>query len=792
MTDVLIFKPRNKIEHEKNLEDFIEFGRKIAPLNDKYDYDSHYWQGVGNFTIFGANSRQKNSEELMDESLLPFAKAYVVYGGGTKAGLDVKLKALRAINASCLKQYGKGQVDVTKLCGRDFNNAVKVIKDSLGRGAAYQAGRGLANLLKFLIENKLISPFQWKNPIKKPADQATGDEADKRRQDKMPDDNALMALAEISAQKDEDLSARDIFTCSTMTLLLAAPNRGSEPLYLRHNCLHSERMTAQKALDLGLSIEDVKELLIAKDKANQGSDNTVVFNELGEELLELPKTTVDSAKDTELDLQAEIEVKGIKWYSGKGYGHANKWMPTVMYSIVEVAIERLSKQSDEARCFAKMLEDSPDFPRHNLCPNVPEDQLLTMDEAALALGLDLSIYGTNKKQKRTSRNALLSRKGIDRKDYLVCLRDLNKVVRNALPKGFPYIPFDTGNGNVKVKWSESLYTGFRNSLDLRKASIHTELAIPILDTLNEDLAPTKKINRSTGNKLENTLSVFQRWGYGGLIMTSHQLRHLLDTMAAVNGMSGEIRAKWAMRGDPTHNRYYDHTTPEEYGSDFSEDCENEVSSKEKANKSGGSNGKIQVQVATPRTLQELNTKASLTAHTTEFGMCIASYLSEPCTKYRDCINCNEHVCEKGDDGKCDRIRQRLKNEKKLLKKDKRAVDDGVQGALQWYERRKLTTERCERLIAMMEDPNIENGSLIKLANVEEVSLLDRAMDANGKKRLPKIENFQRNKGSNAATVDELLGVENKTKINEQSTESDELIDDLNVLEQLDDLDFFED
>lgn len=275
-------------------------------------------------------------------------------------------------------------------------------------------------------------------------------------------------------------------------------------------------------------------------------------------------------------------------------------------------------------------------------------------------------------------------------------------------------------------------------------------------------------------------------------MTSHQLRHLLDTMAAVNGMSGEIRAKWAMRGDPTHNRYYDHTTPEEYGSDFSEDCENEVSSKEKANKSGGSNGKIQVQVATPRTLQELNTKASLTAHTTEFGMCIASYLSEPCTKYRDCINCNEHVCEKGDDGKCDRIRQRLKNEKKLLKKDKRAVDDGVQGALQWYERRKLTTERCERLIAMMEDPNIENGSLIKLANVEEVSLLDRAMDANGKKRLPKIENFQRNKGSNAATVDELLGVENKTKINEQSTESDELIDDLNVLEQLDDLDFFED
>lgn len=460
MADVLIFRPRHELEHKKNLADFIEFGRQIAPLNDKYDYGSHYWEKVGNFTIFGANSRQKNPEELLDESLLPFAKAYVVYGGGTKAGLNVKFQALRAINASCVKQYGKGQVDITKLCVRDFNKAVEVIRESLSAGAGYQAGRGLANLLKFLIENNLVSPFQWKNPIKKPADQATGDEADKRRQDKMPDDNALMALASISAHKAEELSTRDIFTTSTMTILLAAPNRGSEPLYLLHNCIHSETMSARKALEMGLSEEEVKELLVAKKKAEQENVNTVVFDESGGELLDSPKTKVDDAEDTELDWDAKIAVKGIKWYSGKEYGHANKWMPSVMYSTVEAAVDRLFKQSEEARYFAKMLEESPDFPRHKLCPNVPEDQLLTMDEAALALGLDLSIYGTDTKQKSTSRNALLRRKGIGRKDYLVCLRDLNKVVRDALPEGFPYIPFTKGNGYVGVKWSESLYAGF--------------------------------------------------------------------------------------------------------------------------------------------------------------------------------------------------------------------------------------------------------------------------------------------------------------------------------------------
>lgn len=257
-------------------------------------------------------------------------------------------------------------------------------------------------------------------------------------------------------------------------------------------------------------------------------------------------------------------------------------------------------------------------------------------------------------------------------------------------------------------------------------------------------------------------------------------------------MDGDMRAKWAMRSDPTHNRYYDHTTPEEYGADFIEDRENEIASQALATKQEQKNTQIQVQVATPRTLQELNTRASLTAHTTEFGMCITSYMSEPCTKYRDCINCNEHVCEKGDDGKCERIRQRLKNEKRLLRMDKQAVDDGVQGALQWYERRKLTTERCEQLITMLEDPSIEDGSLIKLANVEDVSLLDRAMDANGKKRLPKIENFQRIKAANTVTVDELVGIEVKATIDNQSTEDDDLFDDLDALDQLDEMGLFED
>ena len=789
MADVLIFKPKHELEYTKNQTDFIEFGRQIAPLNGEYEYDKNYWPKVGNFTIFGANSRQRNSDELLDRSLIPFAKAYVTFGGGTKAGIDNKFKAMRAINASWTKLHEGEDFDATKLTVKDFDEAQRSIRESLSAGAAYQAGRSLNNLLKFLIDYKMLKPFKWKSGLKKPAEGATGDDDDKRRQDKMPDDDALMALASINAEKVEDLSPRDIFTTSTMTLLLAAPNRGSEPLYLLADPFHHEEMKVWELLKIdGFDEDDVKKIL------QYQKENDIVLGDSGKSVIDesgrVQASNENDEDNDELDLSADVRITGLKWYSGKEFGYAHKWIPTCMYSVVDTAVKRLRQQSAPARKFAKMLEDSIDFPRHELCPDLPEDQLLTMDEAAMALGLDLSTYGDisdakNRKKWQTARNQFLRRKGILRKDYQVTLRDLNSILRKDLPRDFPYIPFKNGNGHVRLKWSEALYSNFTNVFS-PKSTIHTELHIPTINTLNEDLAPTKKKSKD-GLSMVVARSVFQRWGYGDYSMTSHQIRHMLDTMAAVNGMDGNQRAKWAMRSDPRHNRYYDHTPPEEYGADFIEEREATLAPRGlMVNQDTGST-QIQVQIATPRTLQELNTKASLTAHTNEFGMCVTSYMAETCTKYRDCINCDKQICEKGNHGKCERLRKRLKDENKLLKMDKRAVDDGVQGAMQFYERRKLTISRCERLIAMMEDSTIEDGSLIRLLHVEDVTQLDHAMDANGKKRLPKIENFRRVRDTQNVTVDEMIGIESHL-----SSYDGELLEVFDVVDEMDLIDFFED
>ncbi|GAJ72843.1 hypothetical protein JCM18904_3697 [Vibrio sp. JCM 18904] len=49
-------------------------------------------------------------------------------------------------------------------------------------------------------------------------------------------------------------------------------------------------------------------------------------------------------------------------------------------------------------------------------------------------------------------------------------------------------------------------------MDTAKSTISTELYIPTINTLNEDLAPTKKKNRTTGELATGVRSVFQRWG----------------------------------------------------------------------------------------------------------------------------------------------------------------------------------------------------------------------------------------------------------------------------------------
>ena len=202
----------------------------------------------------------------------------------------------------------------------------------------------------------------------------------------MPDEDALLAIAEIFALGEENLSPRDIFTTSTITLLLSAPARGSEPLYLEADCLHYD-----------------------KDK----DGNPAV---------------------------------GLKWYSGKGYGYEVKWIASVMVPCTEEAVKRLKNLSSESRKYAISLENGGDL-------------------------------------------------------------DIQQIASAT----FPNIAFKR-TPEIKLKWSDALYAYFFDQFNLQRKTNKTRLWIPTINTLNEDLAKTKKTQKKSDD-LVNVLSLFERHNY---------------------------------------------------------------------------------------------------------------------------------------------------------------------------------------------------------------------------------------------------------------------------------------
>lgn len=724
MTDAHIFVPKNKANKKKNLEEFILFVERYFPPINNNLYQSNYWSRACNFTKFGVSSRTRSKDTLLHPSIIRFAKAYITYSQTLNRTQNVnEIYAFRALDLS-LEKNANG-IDFTSLTPADFERSLQISRQFVAPGVVYIIGRMLQNLHIFLKDKCIIDNYIWTNPQSKdPYCSTASDEANRRRQEKMPEEQTLLALASIFSQPTEMLSARDIFTTSSVALLLSAPGRGSELFYLQNDCLYKEKMTVKRALECGFSREELQRIL---EFRSPFSDNSKEFFLADSYDTNFSHTSKDKAVIQDDDV---IELMGIRWFSGKGYGYANKWIPTAMVPVVERAVERLKMISASAREFAKKLEESSDFPRHPLCPDVNEDALLTMSEVVAALGFDISKL--NIKQTGVSSRQFLKRKGIILQDYVVSLRDLNKIIRKDLNKEFPYVPYSNPLNDVQLRWSEALYTGYSHIYALKRTQISTELWMATINTLAQDLGSSHN-NANYKIPKNPTKTIFERWGYGNLSLRSHQLRHMLNTMALVNGMSEMAIAKWAQRADSRHNQYYDHTTPDEYGEDFaqSQDIENFLPEVV-----------VDVLISTPKTIQELKTKASLTAHTTEFGMCISSYLSEPCGKYRDCINCNEHVLLKGDSIKCERLRHKLKMEEGLLLKDQKAVDNGVPGAAQWLARRILTVERCREVLRLLTSPEIRDGSLVKL-DIQDYSLLDRAMIANNKKTLPRVINYMR-------------------------------------------------
>ena len=397
----------------------------------------------------------------------------------------------------------------------------------------------------------------------------------------------------------------------------------------------------------------------------------------------------------EKDSQGEIQY-GWRFYSGKGFGGNIKWIPKVMVPIAKEAISRIKSLTAPARDLAKWIEGNPQsFYSHRGCPKVDSTQKLTAIESALALGLaHSSLNGVKLKSH----------------DYSYSLDELwNNYVMPRQPVGFPWLSKEQG-----IKYSNALFCMTRNLLHDRRGSSPVILWSPSNYVFNNDLSPRLES--------ETYQSIFDRYGYkdaqgNRLKATSHQMRHLLSTIAERGGMAQDELAKWAGRADAKQNRVYNQMSEFEM-----------VVRAEQIDPSKSLFGPVgESKKHIPITIQEFNTLEKGAAHVTEYGFCVHDYTISPCDKYRDCLNCAEQVCVKGEEEKLRRIKAQLAEVEEQFKASETAINEGLAGADRWYEYHLHTLTHLRQLVEVLEDPNVPDGSLIKLANDKSFSQTNRVL-----------------------------------------------------------------
>ncbi|WP_349886343.1 integrase [Pantoea ananatis] len=664
MAEIFYFKPKAMLSAAENLEEFIVKCRDELTVFDKsLNWKKAVWPKITVFSKLGVTTRKPKPEELQDKAFIDFSKAYFRYQQGhNPTKTKNESKALRAVEAALLQLTGSADIGGLSIIVLD--QAAELAKQHYSDGGAYQCGREIERLAKFVTNHGLVSSGiqGWINPIKRADDKnKTSKEAKIAREEKLPNATALNALAEVFA--NDPIDGRDVFTTSVFAILMSAPSRITEVLALPVDC--------------------------------------EVF---------------------EMDSEG-MERYGWRFFAGKGYDGDIKWIPTVMVGVAKTAISRLKRLSENARNLAKWIEEHPDrFYRHPNCPDVADNEPLTMEQTCKALCLAHS----SKMECRTS----LGNRSLVKEDGVHTLDSLWKHVTERLPEDFPW--FDKVKG---IKYSEALFSLNKNQFHGKRGCILVELHKPTGNFFNNDLSPREALE----GKHEN---IFERYSYRSengeqLKLTSHQARHLLNTIAQRGGLSNLEIAKWSGRANVKQNRTYNHMTEYEL-----------VSMAERLDISKALFGPAcDVTKHLPVIVQDFNLLEHAAVHVTEYGYCVHDYTMSPCEKYRDCVNCTEQVCIKDDDmKKMERIRVHLVKLERQLILNESAVIKGEIGADRWYLYHKKTATRLRELLALLENPEIENGAQIKLKG-NDFSQFRRVVE---KKSIEAIE--QKGKFSKEAVI----------------------------------------
>lgn len=511
--DVIAFRPQTETTAIEELDRQLDIARRANVLRVP-NFDDQYWPlkprarasdaGAGglHFTI---DKAIKGSQlPPFPEPFLGFVKV-MVCAFERRSDKGFSASNLQTVISACRWLYGQFGVRPPHphlLVPGDFEAAAQAAKADLGEGAA-NIGSKLAFISQQMDGMRLaLTPIGWRNSIKRTSKHSTiGAVADRRREELMPSQHIIDALADISGRAD--LDERDLLIQRGIELCVSTGFRVNELLTLPRNCLHVE----PDLDDMGVQILD--------------------------------------------RFGRPCERVGLRHWPEKGsHTLQMKWVPPVMNEVVKRAVADIQRISEPTWRVAvhqalvagsTMLGDAWDV--------MPPDTWLPVKRLGEIVGAAdshqfarVNKIPTRLSQPENGRNTTVAWfRMLDLRSALYDKSERGEVLR-------------AGEGSQKIEdclflvpkffVKRSMNGGLRGTVTLLKdANINVYLVgIAGAPSVFERLG----YHDDEGRPLE---------------CPSHKIRHWLNTLALEGGLSDIDLARWMSRQNLAQNRAYDHRSP---------------------------------------------------------------------------------------------------------------------------------------------------------------------------------------------------------------------------------------
>lgn len=661
MGELVYFSGKADLTAEQNLSDFNRHAAANCPFQNIV-WAENSWD-ISTFLIGRNQGRTKkiaHFKSLRDESgsksrvETPFDMPFLEFAKSTLSEIMRRFKLqeyrrfLYALQAIEQSLLNAGlEPCVTRVNANILDNASDILRARLKD--AWSAGRCLERIVtEIIIPARIVNHnLSWKSSI--PYQQVARND---RLDPTMREENTsklpdIQSIMNLAKIHHESKSLPDNIVTNFVSLAMFAPSRASEILTLPVNCITSA----------------------------QGDDG---------------------------------EMMGISWRPAKGGSPMTKFSTSdASEDIAKEAVKFFTELGASARVAAKWYADNPG--QLYLPPGLEHlrGQPLTLCEVGIILGRKTPIPCTSAKRlglkslgQMTRDPERINKLSRVKATVLYSWESLESTVLAKLPAAFPIL-----DGVSGMMWHEALFLVPKHAL---RPDVDTYMNVP--STLTTNMLNNQLGSNPAGVTVFSRNSMVQKDG-SPIAITTHQFRHLLNTLAQAKHLSESLIAFWSGRKHITQNAWYDHLPQEAFIESYTKLGDNapELSVK------GPIAGKAKAIAENNGLTHNQALKIELGAiHSTRYGICRHDYALTPCPKDKDCTMCGEHAVVKGEPKHLAEARYQTEMHEKALQMAQQALQNGEPGASRWIKHNEGRLQRWRLVLEYLSDPETPDGTLITL------------------------------------------------------------------------------